>query len=147
VVRPDPIPNSAVKHSLADGSGCIASARVGCRQFFIQKPKCFTAFRLFYHLPLIAKVCILHNMRKTTATLMARKFSEFLGKVEHGQSIQILKHGRPVARLVPDCDFMAGKTAAALFANHVSDPETADAIERELARLKHEDDHALDNRY
>src|SRR2546430_2265345 len=34
VVRPDPIPNSAVKHSLADGSGCIASARVGCRQFF-----------------------------------------------------------------------------------------------------------------
>ena len=34
VVRPDPIPNSAVKHSLADGSGCIASARVGCRQMF-----------------------------------------------------------------------------------------------------------------
>ena len=34
VVRPDPFPNSAVKHSLADGSGCIASARVGCRQIF-----------------------------------------------------------------------------------------------------------------
>src|SRR5439155_11556483 len=34
VVRPDPIPNSAVKHSLADGSGFIDSARVGCRQFF-----------------------------------------------------------------------------------------------------------------
>ena len=32
VVRPDPIPNSAVKHSLADGSGLIDSARVGCRQ-------------------------------------------------------------------------------------------------------------------
>src|SRR3954462_12664694 len=32
VARPDPIPNSAVKRSLADGSGCIASARVGCRQ-------------------------------------------------------------------------------------------------------------------
>src|SRR5437763_7854491 len=32
VVRPDPIPNSAVKHSLADGSGFIDSARVGCRQ-------------------------------------------------------------------------------------------------------------------
>ena len=37
VVRPDPIPNSAVKHSLADGSGCIASARVGCRQIFLEK--------------------------------------------------------------------------------------------------------------
>src|ERR1043166_8547856 len=36
VDRPDPIPNSAVKRSLADGSGCIASARVGCRQ--IKKP-------------------------------------------------------------------------------------------------------------
>jgi hypothetical protein len=34
VVRPDPIPNSAVKRSLANGSGCIASARVGRRQFF-----------------------------------------------------------------------------------------------------------------
>ncbi len=34
VARPDPIPNSAVKRSLANGSGCIASARVGRRQFF-----------------------------------------------------------------------------------------------------------------
>ena len=34
VVRPDPIPNSAVKRSLANGSGCIASARVGRRQIF-----------------------------------------------------------------------------------------------------------------
>ena len=32
VVRPVPIPNTAVKHSIADGSSCIASARVGCRQ-------------------------------------------------------------------------------------------------------------------
>ena len=34
VVRPVPIPNTAVKLSLADGSGFIDSARVGCRQFF-----------------------------------------------------------------------------------------------------------------
>jgi hypothetical protein len=38
VVRPVPIPNTAVKHSLADGSGCIASARVGCRQSFNKIP-------------------------------------------------------------------------------------------------------------
>src|SRR5262249_59733376 len=37
VVRPDPIPNSAVKHSLADGSGFIDSARVGRRQFFFKR--------------------------------------------------------------------------------------------------------------
>ena len=34
VVRPVPIPNTAVKRSLANGSGCIASARVGYRQNF-----------------------------------------------------------------------------------------------------------------
>src|SRR5207253_7087097 len=34
VVRPVPIPNTAVKHSLADGSGFIDSARVGRRQPF-----------------------------------------------------------------------------------------------------------------
>jgi hypothetical protein len=38
VVRPVPIPNTAVKRCKADGSGCIASARVGSRQFF-KKPK------------------------------------------------------------------------------------------------------------
>ena len=35
VVRPVPIPNTAVKHSLADGSGLIDSARVGCRQIIL----------------------------------------------------------------------------------------------------------------
>ena len=34
VARPDPIPNSAVKHCVADGSGPIGSARVGRRQLF-----------------------------------------------------------------------------------------------------------------
>ena len=38
MVRPDPIPNSAVKHSLADGSSPIGSARVGSRQFFNKNP-------------------------------------------------------------------------------------------------------------
>lgn len=46
VVRPVPIPNTAVKHSLADGSGCIASARVGCRQSFKKAGEII--LRLFY---------------------------------------------------------------------------------------------------
>ena len=46
MVRPVPIPNTAVKHSLADGSGFIDSARVGCRQFLNQKAETLT-FRLF----------------------------------------------------------------------------------------------------
>ena len=32
VARPDPIPNSDVKRSIADGSAGIARVRVGCRQ-------------------------------------------------------------------------------------------------------------------
>jgi hypothetical protein len=47
VVRPDPIPNSAVKRSLADGSGCIASARVGCRQILIRGRNDFRPFFFF----------------------------------------------------------------------------------------------------
>jgi antitoxin (DNA-binding transcriptional repressor) of toxin-antitoxin stability system len=86
-------------------------------------------------------------MQKASATLMARKFSEFLGKVEHGQSLQIVKYGKVVARLVPDCGFMDGKKAAALFADHTPDPETADAIEKELARLKQEEEDALAHRH
>ena len=51
VVRPDPIPNSAVKHSLADGSSPIGSARVGSRQFFNKNPENFLrVFASFTHL-------------------------------------------------------------------------------------------------
>ena len=48
VVRPVPIPNTAVKHSLADGSGLIDSARVGRRQSFLKSrsAKCVPAFLL-----------------------------------------------------------------------------------------------------
>ncbi len=86
-------------------------------------------------------------MKQASATLVARKFSQFLGEVEHGHTVQILKHGRPVARLVPACDFMDGTQAAALFADHTPDPETADAIERELARVRQEEEDALAHRY
>ena len=86
-------------------------------------------------------------MKQASATAVARNFSEYLSKVEHGQTVQIAKHGKVVARLVPDCGFMDGKQAAALFAGQKADPETADAIERELARLKQEEDDALAHRY
>ena len=36
MVRPDPIPNSAVKRSVADGSAGIACVRVGSRQIFLK---------------------------------------------------------------------------------------------------------------
>ena len=74
---------------------------------------------------------------------MARRFSEFLGEVEHGRSIQILKGGRAVARLIPDFGFMDGAKAADLFKGYCPDGAAADAIERELTRVKEDEDSAL----
>lgn len=48
VVRPVPIPNTAVKHCRADGSSPIGSARVGRRHSF--KKAETILFRLFYFL-------------------------------------------------------------------------------------------------
>ena len=44
VVRPDPIPNSAVKRSVADGSSSIGSARVGSRHSFKKAETRVSAF-------------------------------------------------------------------------------------------------------
>ena len=46
MVRPVPIPNTAVKRCMADGSGLIDSARVGSRQSF----KALAKLGLFYFL-------------------------------------------------------------------------------------------------
>jgi len=74
-------------------------------------------------------------VKYASATAIARNFGKFLSRVERGQTMQITKRGKIVARLVPDCDFMDGKRAAALLAGHISDPETADAIAKQLARV------------
>ena len=47
VARPDPIPNSAVKRFIADGSDCIAFARVGCRQFLLNRVSRDSVFLFF----------------------------------------------------------------------------------------------------
>ena len=44
VARPDLIPNSAVKRFIADGSICIAYARVGCRQYFLSDRSSYSGF-------------------------------------------------------------------------------------------------------
>jgi antitoxin (DNA-binding transcriptional repressor) of toxin-antitoxin stability system len=82
-------------------------------------------------------------MRRITATAAARAFGDLLGLVEHGQSVQILRHGRAVARMSPDVDFMSGRQAAALFRGQRADPAAAAAVAAQLARLKEEEDHAL----
>ena len=74
-------------------------------------------------------------MIESTAANMAENFTEFLAKVERGETIRIRDHGRMVARMVPDCDFMPGRQAAALFREHRGDAEAANAIAGELRKL------------
>ena len=85
-------------------------------------------------------------MIEVTATAMARGFSSFLGKVEHGETVVVRKHGKPIARLVPDSMFMSGRKAADLFRSHKAgklDRQAADAIEDQIRKLDRESDHAL----
>jgi antitoxin (DNA-binding transcriptional repressor) of toxin-antitoxin stability system len=83
-------------------------------------------------------------MIESTAAKMAEQFTEFLAKVERGETIRIRHHGRTIARMVPDCDFMPGKHAAELFRGHCADAEAANAIASELRKLELESEHALD---
>ncbi|MBI5386370.1 MAG: hypothetical protein HZA90_17000 [Verrucomicrobia bacterium] len=82
-------------------------------------------------------------MQQATATAAAENFLHYLDLVEHGQTIQIRKQGRTVARMVPDCDFMPGRQAADLFRSHRPDPEAADAVAAELKKLEAEAEHDL----
>src|SRR6185437_10943791 len=50
VVRPVPIPNTAVKRCRADGSSPIGSARVGRRQFFNKKPEKISSPAFLFYL-------------------------------------------------------------------------------------------------
>ncbi|GDY18909.1 hypothetical protein LBMAG56_02540 [Verrucomicrobiota bacterium] len=84
-------------------------------------------------------------MIESTAANLARHFSEFLAKVELGESVRIRKQGRAVARMVPDCDFMPGPQAADLFKGHRADAATATAIADELRKLELESENALDH--
>ncbi len=41
-------------------------------------------------------------MRTVTFTEFRRKASEMLDLVENGETVRVLRHGKPVARVVPD---------------------------------------------
>ena len=84
------------------------------------------------------------GMIESTAANMARHFTEFLGKVERGETIRIRDQGRMVARMVPDCDFMPGQQAAELFRGHRADAEAANALAGEISKLDLESENALD---
>ena len=79
MVRPDPIPNSAVKHSLADGSGLIDSARVGCRHSFNKKPEnIFSGFFAFRRLTTQIMGLMRHMIGGETWSLAAKIIQSFV---------------------------------------------------------------------
>jgi hypothetical protein len=81
-------------------------------------------------LPGRGKVGILQTVQQTSASSMGRELNERLGK---GQ------RDRGATRLMPVRGFMEGKEAADLFRDHLGDPEAADAIAREMAKLSEEE--------
>ena len=53
-------------------------------------------------------------MKQIQASEAKAKFSEVLDAVERGETIVILRHGKPIARLVPDVDERQRKARAAM---------------------------------
>lgn len=45
--------------------------------------------------------CIMHDMQNVPARELQREIKAILDRVEKGESVQITRRGRPVARLVP----------------------------------------------
>jgi prevent-host-death family protein len=43
-----------------------------------------------------------HDLREVQASVAKTHFSQLLDEVERGTTIVVLRHGRPVARIVPD---------------------------------------------
>src|SRR5688572_6319621 len=90
VVRPDPIPNSAVKHSLADGSGSIGSARVGCRQIFQPKRRSgaiLDGVFAFFLTGLCRRTCVsMLNSSLTLETLFHRVTPTFRFVIEQSRN-------------------------------------------------------------
>lgn len=55
-------------------------------------------------------------MRDIAVTEAKAKLLEFMDEVERGASFRITRHGRPIARLVPESDVVAREAAEAVAA-------------------------------
>ena len=78
-------------------------------------------------------------MKTATASDAAQRFAEYLDLAERGESVRFQKHGRTVARLVPDQDFMPARSVLALFKRWVpseQDRAAANVIQEQLDQLK-----------
>jgi prevent-host-death family protein len=73
----------------------------------------------------------MRTLKQLSATDVARNFSEILDRVEqNGESVVIVRHGRPVATIGP-ATASTGKALKEVLRKHKPDPEWADEL-REL---------------
>jgi prevent-host-death family protein len=85
-------------------------------------------------------------MITVTSTEGVNSFHKLLERVEQGETVRILKHGRVRARLVPDCDFIGSEEMTRLFAGYQADAldrATADAVALNIQALDQEADETL----
>ena len=85
-------------------------------------------------------------MKTADSTAVVRQFGRYLSLVEAGGSVRITKHGRPVARLVPDQRFMTGAEFYRVFAGYKAgtlDKAAAKEIAKNISQLDADSDHAL----
>lgn len=73
-------------------------------------------------------------MKDLTATDAARRFSEILDAVEHGESFRVQRHGRTIARIVPDKRPTGKAAKEALKRLHLG-RDWADAVEEARALI------------
>jgi prevent-host-death family protein len=66
------------------------------------------------------------------------RFSELLDQVEHGETVVITRHGRPIARLVPESDRRQQEIDEALEGIKRLQKETGRITLEELLSSKHE---------
>jgi prevent-host-death family protein len=55
-----------------------------------------------------------HGVREVQASVAKTHFSQLLDEVERGATIVILRHGRPIARIVPDPEGRRQRTKQAI---------------------------------
>jgi prevent-host-death family protein len=53
-------------------------------------------------------------MKQIQASIAKAQFAELLDEVERGETVVITRHGKPVARLVPDSEARRARASAAI---------------------------------
>jgi antitoxin (DNA-binding transcriptional repressor) of toxin-antitoxin stability system len=77
-----------------------------------------------------------------SVTDLRRKTTDLIDAVKRGESVEIVNHGKPVARMDPSLNPTPIAELVRLLREFGPDPETADAIEVEIKKARTQRGHA-----